>query len=106
MWNVEWQSVGLCWWAQPRESNKGLECWETGLDGPLPWRQVLQTGSITLTGLSHELHIGQVMLLLPLIVFVIVADAGALHVGVTGVVHVGLIVAMAMAMAIAVTPRS
>ena len=46
------------------------------------------------------------MLLLPLIVSVIVADAGVVHVGVTGVVDVGLIVAMAMAMAIAVTPRS
>ena len=46
------------------------------------------------------------MLFLSLILSAIVADAGAVHVGVTGVVHVGLIVAMAMAMAIAVTPRS
>jgi hypothetical protein len=46
------------------------------------------------------------MLFLSLILSAIVADAGAVHGGVTGVVHVGPIIAIAMAMAIAVTPRS
>ena len=43
------------------------------------------------------------MLLLSLIVSVTVADAGAVHVGLTGAVHVRLTMSMAMAMATVVT---
>ena len=46
------------------------------------------------------------MLLLSLIVSVTVAYAGAVHVDLTGADHGGLTMAMAMAMAAAVTPRS
>ena len=45
------------------------------------------------------------MLLLSLVVFVTVADAGAVHVGVTGAIHVGLTMSMAMAMAIVYRTR-
>ena len=88
MWNVEWQSVGSCWWAKPYE---GVGCWETGFNGLPP--EVGAKDRHFPMSCTLICRLNKSMLLLLPIVSMTVADAGAVHIGVT--------VAMAMVAAVA-----